>query len=330
MNWWQRLRARGKLESQLQKELRFHLEQHTSDLMAAGLDPHEARRQAELALGGRAQIEEGCRDARGTRWVDDFAQDARLASRQLRKHPAFAVTAIVTLALGIGATTVMFTVVSSVLLKPLPYPDSQRLAIVGTHTDKYGSRWGVSYPNFIDIQQQVHALTTAAWTYGGGTISRADDTEYVNAREISSQLFAVFRVAPVAGRSFLPEEDRRGGPPVAMISHYLWQRRLGANRAAIGSSLLLDGTPYTIVGVLPAGLNLDGDASVFIPLGQNRTPRMRNRQANFIHVVARLRDDATPGEVQTELATISRRLESAYSDANAGTTFFTRSLLQEW
>src|SRR5215472_9609922 len=142
----------------------------------------------------------------------------------------------------------MFTVVSSVLLKPLPYPNSERLTIVGTHTDKYGSHWGVSYPNFIDIQRQVQALTTAAWTYGGGTISRAHDTEYVNGREISSELFSVFRVTPAAGRSFLPEEDRPGGAPVVMLSHDLWQRRFGGNRAAVGSTLLLDGTPYTIVG----------------------------------------------------------------------------------
>jgi putative ABC transport system permease protein len=151
----------------------------------------------------------------------------------------------------------------------------------------------------------------------------------VNAREVSSQLFSVFRVAPVAGRAFLPEEDRPGGAPVVVISHDLWQRRYGGNRAAIGSPLVLDGTPYTIVGIAPTGLTLDGDASVFIPLGQDPTPRMRNRQANFIHVVARIRDDATSAEAQTELATISRRLEIAYPDANTGTSFFARSLLQE-
>ena len=329
MNWWQRLRARRALESQLQKELRFHVDQHTNDLVTGGLDPVEARRQAELALGGRALVEERCRDARGTRWVDDFVQDARLAARQLLKHPAFAITAIVTLALGIGATTVMFTVVSGVLLKPLPYPESERLTIIGTHTDKYGSRWGVSYPNFVDIERQAQSLTTAAWSYGGGTLSRGDDSEYVNGREISSKLFSVFRVAPVAGRSFLAEEDRPGGAPVVIISDDLWQRMYNRNRAAIDSPVVLDGTPYTIVGVAPAGLRLDGDASVFTPLGQDSTPRMRNRQANFAHVVARIRDEATSAEARAELATISRRLESAYPDANTGASFFERSLLQE-
>src|SRR5438876_1684098 len=121
MNWWQRLLRRRKMEDQLEKELGFHLDQHASELIAKGLSPEEARRQARLAVGGPEQVKENCRDARGTRWVEDFFQDVRYALRGMRQKPGFAAIALLTLALGTSATTVMFTVVNGVLLKPLPY-----------------------------------------------------------------------------------------------------------------------------------------------------------------------------------------------------------------
>src|SRR2546428_9893561 len=121
MNWWQRLLRRRKMEDQLEKELGFHLDQHASELIAKGLSPDEARRRARLALGGPEQVKENCRDARGTRWLEDFFQDFRYALRTLRQKPGFAAVALLTLALGTGATTVMFTLINGVLLKPFPY-----------------------------------------------------------------------------------------------------------------------------------------------------------------------------------------------------------------
>lgn len=121
MSWWHRLWRRRQLEEQLDKELRFHLEEHAADLVARGYDPEEARRQARLALGGPEQVKEECRDARGTRWLEDFWQDFRYALRTLRQRPGFALVALLTLGLGIGATAVMFTVINGVLLKPLHF-----------------------------------------------------------------------------------------------------------------------------------------------------------------------------------------------------------------
>jgi hypothetical protein len=139
MTCWQRLWRRTKMEDELEKELRFHLDQRASELIARGHSPNEARRHARLALGGPEQVKENCRDARGTRWLEDLLQDFRYAIRTLRKQPGFAAVALLTLALGSGATTVMFTVINGVLLKPLPYPELDRLVTVHGHTDTWNT-----------------------------------------------------------------------------------------------------------------------------------------------------------------------------------------------
>ena len=330
MNWWQRLFRRRHLEERLEKELRFHLEQHAADLIARGCKPAEARRQARLALGGPAQVKEGCRDARGTRWLEDLWQDFRYALRALRQRPGFVAVTLCTLALGIGATTVMFTVINGVLLKPLSYPEPERLVTLHGQTEKYGDNWGVSYPDFLDCQRTSRALAPmAAWSYGGGTMSEPGDAEYVDGRQISSELFAVFGIPLARGRTFLPEEDRPGAPPVAMISYGLWQRRYSGNPSAIGNRLVFEGKPYTVVGIAPAGFQLDGEADVFTPLGQNTDARMQNRAAHFIHVMARLLPGVTLAQAQAELAVVSRRLAGQFPETNAGRGFQARPLRQE-
>jgi hypothetical protein len=139
MTWWQRLWRRKQMEEQLEKELSFHLDQHASDLMARGHEPDEARRLARLAFGGPEQVKEECRDARGTRWLEDLWRDFRYALRSLWQRPGFAAVVLLTLALGTGATTVMFTVVNGVLLKPLPYPRPDRLVTLDEQTEKVSS-----------------------------------------------------------------------------------------------------------------------------------------------------------------------------------------------
>jgi len=164
-SWWHRLLFRKKMEDKLERELSFHLDQHASDLMARGYDRQEARRQARIALGGPDQVKEQCRDARGTRWLEDFWQDLRYALRTLRKNPGFAAVALLTLALGSGATTVMFTVINGVLLKPLPYPDPDRLVRIQEQTDystQYGNTWGVTYPNYLDARGDNRSLIMGA------------------------------------------------------------------------------------------------------------------------------------------------------------------------
>ena len=190
MNWWQRLWGRKRVEEQLEKELRFHLDAHVDELIAAGNAPGLAKRNARIALGGPEQVKEKCRDVRGTRWLEDLLQDFRYALRTLRARPGFAAVAMLTLALGTGATTVMFTVINGVLLKPLAYPEADRLVTLHGKTERYGEQWGFSYPEFHDYQGMSRTLgSVAAWTYGGGTVTEPGEAEYIFGRLISSELF---------------------------------------------------------------------------------------------------------------------------------------------
>ncbi len=332
MSWWYRLWHRKEMEQQLEKELRFHLDQHAGDLVTSGRDPVEARRETRLALGGPEQVKELCRDARGTRWLEDLWQDLRYALRTLRQKPGFAAVALLTLALGVGATTIMFTMINGVLLKPLAYPQPERLVTLQEQTEKatqLGNLWAFSYPNFVDCRRESRSLTMAAWIWGGGTVTGPDEAVYADGRQISADMFSVFGVPLVQGRTFLPEEDQPGGAPVAIISANFWMRRYGGSASAIGQSLILDGKPYTIVGVAPAGFQLSGEPDVFTPLGQSVLPRMQFRGAHFLAVIARLQPGVTLASAHAELALIGRRLAQQFPDTNAGRGFLAQSLRQE-
>jgi predicted permease len=326
MTWWQRLWRRGQMEEQLEKELRFHLDQHIADLTASGHDPAEARRLARLALGGTDQVKEECRDVRGTRWLDDLWQDFRYALRTLRQRPGFAAVALLTLALGCGATTVMFTVINGVLLKPLPYPDPDRLLSLQEKTEKatrFGNLWAFAYPNFLDCKRESRSLTMAAWRYSVGTASAHGEAQYVSGREISSELFSVLGVSLSRGRSFRPEEDRPGASPVIIVGYSLWQRLFGGIPEAIGMPLIIDGKAFTVVGIAPASFRLDGEEpDVYTPLGQNTSPGMQNRERHpGISAIARLHRGITPAAAQAELELIGRHLAEQYPGSNAGRTF---------
>jgi predicted permease len=317
------------MEDQLERELQFHLDEHAGDLIARGETPDQARRQARLALGGPDQVKEKCRDARGTRWLEDLVQDTRYALRTFRQKPGFAAITATILALSIGATTVMFAVVNSVLLRPLSFPESDRLAAVHGFAEQFGEFWGFSNPDLADVRSESRSLAMAGWTYGGGTISAPGEPEYVEGRKISAELFTTLGIVPLHGRSFQPNEDRPGATPVAIISYALWQHRFAGNPSAVGRTLVFEGKSYAVVGIAPRGFQLSGDADVFTLLGQSTDPRMQNRAARFIHAVARLRAGATFAGAQSELAPIARHLAEQYPKSNKGVALRVYSLQQE-
>jgi predicted permease len=331
MMWWQRLWRRTQMEQQLDKELRFHLDQHAADLIARGNDPSEARRQARIALGGPEQVKEQCRDSRGTRWLEDLLQDFRYALRTLRHKPEFAAVALSTLALGIGATTVMFTVINGVLLKPLPYPEPSRLVAVHGQSETwnvaaYGQQ-NLAYLDFLDCQRAVHSLALAGLLYDSGTISEPGEAEHVNQFGASSNLFSVLGEPLFLGRAFLPEEDRPGGTPVAILGYSLWQRKFGGNPAALGASLVLDDKRYTVVGVAREGFWRDDEEDVvYTPLGQNTASYLQRRGPHPITTIARLQAGVTLVQAQADLALIGRHLAEQYPDTNKDRGFVAQLL----
>jgi predicted permease len=331
MNWWHRLIRRSEMEETLEKEMRFHLEQHMSELIARGIDPAEARRRARMALGGPEQVKEQCRDARGTRWLEDFWQDFRYATRMLRQHPGFAAVATLTLALGIGASTVMFTVVNGVLIRPLPYPQPDKLVAVHGHTDNWNAKLygqqNLAYPDFLDCKRESRTLILAGSLFDGGTVSGSGAPEYVDLREITSGLFSVLGVSFEQGRGFLPEDDQLGAAPVTILGHSFWQRRFGGRPEVLGTSLVLDAKSYTIVGIAPAGFRLyESEPDVFTPLGQDTAKFLESRGPHPIGVVARLRPGATPAAAQAELTLVAGHLAEQFKDTNGDRSFVVEQL----
>ena len=315
-------------DDRLDKELRFHLEQHVADLIARGHSPEAARRMARIELGGIEQAKESCRDVRPTRWLEDFFQDVRYALRTLRQRTGFAAVAILTLALGIGATTVMFTIINCVLFRPFPYAHPENLLKLRERTNwhnPWGDLWYFSYPNFLDCSRESRTLDLSAWARTGGTLSSPGPADYLDSYYVSANLFPLLGVSVFKGRNFLPEEDHRGAASVTIVSYDFWQHRFGGSPSAIGGNVIFDGNAYTVVGIMPAGFRLDDEQpDLFIPLGQNASPRMDNREWHSILVRARLRPGATLAQADAELAVIGRQLEARYPKSNRGRTFITQ------
>ena len=331
MNWWQRLLRRNKMEQQLEKELRFHLEAHVAELIAGGLDPVEARRQARQRLGGPEQVKEECRDARGTRWLEDFGHDCHYALRTLRQRPGFSAVALLTLALGIGATTVMFSVVNGVLLKPLPFSDPSQLVAVHGQSDNWNAQafgqQNLAYPDFLDCSRQARSVALSGWLLNGAMLSAPGTPEYVDLREVSSQVFTVLGITPLHGRFFLPDEDRPGTAPVVVLSYGFWQRRFAGHPSVVGTSIVLDGKSYSVVGIAPASFRLvQSEPDVMTPLGQDTAAFLRGRQAHPITTVGRLQPGATISQAQQELALLGRNLALQYPDTNGSRSFLMEPL----
>ncbi len=331
MLWIRRLFERQRLDRELDKELRFHLDQHAVDLIARGLDPEEALRQARLALGGPEQVKEECRDVRGTRWIEDLWQDSRYALRTLRRHPGFTTVAILTLALGIGATTVMFTLINGVLLKPFSYQQPEQLVRVHGYsptwnTALYGDQ-NLSYPDFLDCVRECRSLVLAGRMWDFATLSDPGEPEHVVKAAISSNLFSLLGVQVFRGRAFLAEEDRRGGLPAVILGYNFWQRRFGGNPAVLGTTVVLDTKPYTVVGITAPEFRLeDSDVDVYTPLGQDTYPILQRRGPHPIGVLGRFKPGYTLAQVNTELALIGRHLAEQYPDTNKDRSFIMKPL----
>ena len=309
MSWWQRLRQRTELEEQLAKELGYHLEQHTADLMARGHNPREARRLARLAIGGPEQVKEQCRDARGTRWLEDLLQDFRYAARVLRRKPGFTVVSVLTLALGIGAITAIFSAVNPILFEPLPYPHAGRIAMIWDRGDG-GERLAVTFGTYRELVERNRCFAAiAAVKPWQPTMTGPAEPERLDGEEVSATYFQVLGREPALGRDFDASDDRPNGPKVAMLSDRLWRDRFGGDRAIVGHQIKLDGNAYTVTGVMPAAFEdvLAPSAELWSLLQYDPTLPTQGREwGHHLQLVGRLRPGAGADRARRELETIAR------------------------
>ena len=324
MTWWHRLFHRRQHEKQLEKELRHHLDLHTSDLIAQGYSPEEARRRAHLALGGPEQVKEMCRDARGTRWLEELLQDLRIGVRMLRKNPSFTLVVAATLALGLGANTAIFGLVDALLLRPLPIVEAPSQLILLVRGDGRGST--LSYPDFQDLRERNEVLSDVAlFTQVPISFGNNVRSEVVLGAMVSGNYFDVLGIKPSLGRTFLPEEDRTPGThPVVVLNHSFWQSRFNSDRTLVGQTIVLNNRRFTVIGITPAGF--DGESppmkvSLWIPVmmtstmrwepGEARQDPLSNRQNENFGAIGRLKEDVSIVQAQAALETINRQLEES-------------------
>ena len=245
MTWWRRLFSRDRLDSELDRELSDHIERQVAEFVRGGMTEGEARRRARLSFGGDVQIAEACRDARGTRWVEDIVQDIRYSIRILLRSPAFALVAILSLALGIGANTAIFSIVNSLLLRSLPVRAPEQLVILE------GGSW--TNPIWEQIRDHHAGLFggAAAWGEDRFDLASGGVSNSVDGLWTSGNFFDVLGTPAILGRTFGPDDDRRGGGPagpVAVISYKFWQRHYGGAAAAIGRPLTINRVTFTVIG----------------------------------------------------------------------------------
>jgi putative ABC transport system permease protein len=251
--------------------------------------------------------------------MESVFKDISYGLRSLLKHKTFTAVAIVTLALGIGANAAIFTVVNAVVLRPLPYHDSERLAMLWTTKDA-NQEQAFSFGDYNDLKSQAQSFSAlgAASPLWNFVLSGDGEPEPIQGMYVSANLFEMLKVAPEKGRGFTAEEDRTGGPPVVIISRAVWERRMGADPKAVGKTMSISGTTATIVGIMPAQCQfLDPAAELWMPLAQNQFASSA-RQVRLLSVAGRLNDGVQPSEANAELAGIAKRLESAYPDSNTG------------
>ncbi len=281
------------------------------------MSPEEARYVALREFGGVEQAKELYREQRGLPMIETLARDLRYGLRQLRRSPGFTATAVLTLALGIGANTAIFSVVNTVLLRPLPYQDAGRLMTVWSYNRSRGYDTDqVSPLDFADWRSQNHAFESmAASTEAAYTLTGVGEPSLIIAYSFSADYFHVLGVAPLLGRTFLPEEEQPGKNHVAVLSYSSWKSRFSGDRGVVGKTIALDGAPYTVVGIMPPGFQYPPFTELWTPL--TVVPEAVNDRAyRYLRVMARLKPGVTIEEAQVEMNTIASRLALQYPKTN--------------
>ncbi len=286
---------RNRLDEEFDEEVRFHLEMETAANVNRGLSPDEARRVARVRLGGAARVKEEVRETRGLRLLEELGRDLRYGLRMLRKAPGFAAVAILTLALGIGATTAIFTVINGVLLKPLPFEDPDALVSVWNRNQRSDGFDLFPGQHFTYRNENRVFEDIGSWDDQEVSVAGLAEPEQLPAMRVTASLLPLLRVQPVLGRPFTEEDDSPGSPETVMLSHAYWLRQFGSDPGVVGRILRVDGRPREIIGVLPSELALPQEAALYLPSQWGRDGTFNTR------TIARLLPDATIERARADL-----------------------------
>jgi predicted permease len=307
---------RKKAESELDSELRFHLESQIENNIRAGMSREDARQSAQREFGAVELAKEECRDERGTQFFEQLSQDVRFGARMLWKNPGFTAVAVLTLALGIGANTAVFSIVNAELLRPLPFAKPNQLVDLYLKT-RTSDQTSVPYPTFLFWQRESRTMQSmAVWTYGSFDLTGMGEAEHLSGRTVSGDFFSVFGVQPILGRNFREEDERPGAAPVVLVSEGFWKRKFGASPTIIGKVMTLNQTDFEVIGVIPSTFRLWSVTDVYVPAGRSENSSANyNGPAGIYAVIGRLRSDATLVDAKSDLARVFRDFATAYPDS---------------
>jgi putative ABC transport system permease protein len=303
-----------KRDDEMTEEMQFHIESKTRELVDAGMSEADARLEARRRFGSVLKQKEAGHEVRVGRFFEDTLRDARHMSRGLQRSPGFTLAVVLTLALGIGANTAIFSIVDQLLLRPLPYPEGENLVMV-YEAQSSNSHNSVSPATWLDWQRDNHTLErVAAWASGRAAIlTGVGEATRLGVQPISAEFFPLLRVTPMLGRVINEDDDRPNAPVVAVISHHLWQTRFGGDRNVVGRFIQLDDTPTQVVGVMPPGFRfVFHDIDVWAPLQLDRNAPWREAGGRFINVVARVKTGTPLATARADMEQVARRLASLH------------------
>ena len=299
---------RGPRDDELDKEIAAHIALETEAFREAGLSSQDARRAAHRLFGNTALAKEDTRAVWTRTWLERVREDLRFAARLLRRHPAFSAVTLTVLALGIGATTAMFSIVNSVLLRPLPFREPDRLVMVENKWLPRFPRFEISPLDFISCKEECKSYSDlAAIRNFPFILTEGDLPERIAGLRVTANLTDLLGVSPILGRSFRADEDAPGRNQVVLIGHGLWQRRFGADPRVVGRVIRMNGLPFTVVGVMPPAFRFPREAEIWMPMGF--TPEeLKGRDYHVLWAVGRLKPDLTPEQALAELDVLMTRL----------------------
>src|SRR5436309_1782151 len=321
------------MDDELDRELRTHLELEAAGQRDEGLHARAAHDAARRALGSQALVREDVRALSPWAAVDDVWQDIRYGSRMLRKQPGFTLVAILTLALGVGAATTIFSVVDAVLRRPLPYAEADRLAMVweDVNLPAYkNAANGLAPGNVRDWRARNRTfLDMAAIRYGSWSLTDGGEPIRIEGEMVSASRFGLLKARPLVGRTFTADEDRSSSARVVILGNGLWADRFGSSPAIVGRTIHLNDEPYIVVGVMPRGFHFpDPDDQLWVPLGLS-PEQLANHGSHYLRVLGRLKPGLTLAQAQADLEAIAAGLTSEYPKSNTGVGVAVRPLIDQ-